>query len=431
MLIRFSVENAYCFYEKATLSMIADKDHETHPEHLIETPLESGHKLLKAAAIYGANGHGKSNFIKILDQLRNLVLGKRFYFPYFKLNSKAKEEPTKLVIEYILGDRAYEYGVTIKEGSKIIEEWLYDITESQDGEIIFHRAKDDKEKNKISYGEKIKFPDKDPSGKTNGRKYIEMIGNNIEETQSLSALFSNHKINILTWFRKFFERINIVDIGASLTNLIAFIRKNSEEVNKRLQEIYIGITSFKIKKEKKIFLESFVQNLFLREPNLDHIPFGGIGEYSRDEKGDIYYSSLVFKRKNEKGQEVDFSLEEESEGTQRFLNLLPLIIEEKDPSIFIIDELDRSLHPLLAKTLLLEVVKQKNRQVIFTTHQPYLMSTDLLRKDEIYLVQKRDEEGSSEVFSLLEIKTASDERYDDAYLEGLYGGIPILRGFGK
>ncbi|HDL2265436.1 TPA: AAA family ATPase, partial [Enterococcus faecium] len=126
-------------------------------------------------------------------------------------------------------------------------------------------------------------------------------------------------------------------------------------------------------------------------------------------------------------ENILFDIYEESDGTVRLLDLLEVLLTKKD-KVFVIDELDRCLHPILTYKyieLFLQVAKKRNIQLIVTTHESRLLDFGLLRRDEIWFVNRR-ESGESDIYSLEEYNTRFDQKIDKAYLDGRYGGIPIF-----
>ena len=122
-----------------------------------------------------------------------------------------------------------------------------------------------------------------------------------------------------------------------------------------------------------------------------------------------------------------FSLEEESDGTVRLLDLLEILLAGDDKT-YVVDELDRCLHPSLTYKFVdtfLEEAAKKNIQLIVTTHESRLMDFDLLRRDEIWFVDKK-KNGETDIYSLEEYNERFDKKIDKAYLEGRYGGVPIF-----
>ena len=122
-----------------------------------------------------------------------------------------------------------------------------------------------------------------------------------------------------------------------------------------------------------------------------------------------------------------FQLEEESDGTVRVLDLLEILLAGEEKT-YVIDELDRCLHPSLTYKFVetfLQVAKEKNIQLIVTTHESRLLDFELLRRDEIWFVNK-SKSGKSDIYSLEEYNARFDQKIDKAYLEGRYGGVPIF-----
>jgi len=147
---------------------------------------------------------------------------------------------------------------------------------------------------------------------------------------------------------------------------------------------------------------------------------------------------LTTQHRDSLGNLIDFELDEESDGTQRLLNLAPLLFDvqhspERSQTVYLIDELDRSLHPLLTRLYLksfLEIDPEHNHgQLIFTTHDTNLLNLDLLRSDEVWFVEK-NRAGASSMYSLAEFKPEQLEELgsdlERGYLNGRFGAIPFF-----
>jgi AAA15 family ATPase/GTPase len=152
------------------------------------------------------------------------------------------------------------------------------------------------------------------------------------------------------------------------------------------------------------------------------------------QEGKVVARKLTTVHKSKRGENVDFGLDEESDGTRRLLDLLPafLLLENIHLSkVFIIDEFDRSLHSLLARRLLDRYLSQlgvkSQSQLVFTTHNLQLMDQSLLRRDEIW-VTERDKTGGSTLTALSEFKDIrNDKDIRKSYLQGRMGGVPRFR----
>ena len=140
----------------------------------------------------------------------------------------------------------------------------------------------------------------------------------------------------------------------------------------------------------------------------------------KDENNKFEVKSLKFMHNN---SEYSFGAYEESDGTIRVLELLDILLT--DNKVYLIDELDSSLHPLLVEGLLKLFLESNNtNQLIITTHELKTLDFDLVRRDEIWFAEK-SEEGSTRIFSLEEFKDVArfDRKIDKAYLEGRFGAI--------
>jgi hypothetical protein len=148
-----------------------------------------------------------------------------------------------------------------------------------------------------------------------------------------------------------------------------------------------------------------------------------IFEIGEDEK--VICKTVQFYHGND---DVLFSLSEESDGTIRLLDLITVLFDTNEDRIFVIDEIDRCLHPQLTYKFIseyLKIAEKRNIQLIVTTHESRLLDFDLLRKDEIWFVDKNIT-GESSIYSLDEYNDRFDKKIDKAYLEGRYGGVPIF-----
>ncbi len=135
--------------------------------------------------------------------------------------------------------------------------------------------------------------------------------------------------------------------------------------------------------------------------------------------------------RNEKKENIVFDAEDESDGTRRLLDFIPALHQlAKTNATFIIDELDRSLHSKLTINifnLFYELATSNRSQLIATTHESLLLDLELFRKDEIWFVEKSNNE--SRLYSLDEFKVRNDKIINKDYLLGRYGAIPIFKSF--
>jgi hypothetical protein len=143
---------------------------------------------------------------------------------------------------------------------------------------------------------------------------------------------------------------------------------------------------------------------------------------------DLKYQPIFYHNSSKTG----FTLAEESDGTQRLFALAPAILMGINfPEVFVIDELDCSLHPRIVELIIRlfndPSVNKKNPQLIFVTHNTNLMNEDYLRRDQIYFTQK-DNNGATELYCLDAFKQIrSDTNFEKWYLEGRFEAIPDIK----
>jgi hypothetical protein len=149
----------------------------------------------------------------------------------------------------------------------------------------------------------------------------------------------------------------------------------------------------------------------------------------KNEGGKLSLIQLKTQHRHEDGHLIDFTIEEESEGTQRLINLIPslFLLQEESEKVVFLDELDRRLHPLLSRCFVQTAINCRGRsnQLIFTTHDTNLLDLDLLRRDEIWFVEK-NQQGVSNLYSLAEFKIRPDMQIEKGYLNGRFGAIPFF-----
>jgi hypothetical protein len=131
----------------------------------------------------------------------------------------------------------------------------------------------------------------------------------------------------------------------------------------------------------------------------------------------------------ENGATVNMDLDDESDGTRRLLDLLPALHRMRSQGgVYFVDEIDRSMHPILVRRLLeffLASCAENPGQLIFTTHESSLLDLDLLRRDEIWFAEK-DHEQATRLYSLADFKVRNDPEIRKHYLQGRFGAIPFF-----
>jgi uncharacterized protein len=437
MLIRFIVANFLSFKDEIEFSMIKGKGMQ-HPDHVMQ-PSYNQLKLLKSAVIYGANASGKSNLIKAMNFARELIINgtslkQRINISMFRLDATCATQPSKFEFEIVVNTKAYNYGFLL-DATRIHEEWLYEILPSRE-RMLFERRTDEHGNNSIEFGIKR-------TGKRG--QFLEFVGmgtrpnqlfltesqqRNVEEfapvfnwfNQNLTIIFPVSKPE---WLEINFESNAIFQ--SEFQKLIRLFDTGIDEV--RLHPVLWNDVNDIPNEMKELIKQGLLNNPI--DPPRGLLRFNDVYGYvlTLNDQQEIQASKLKTTRSSQQGESVAFELTDESDGTQRLFDLIPAFMDLMNgEKVIVIDELDRSLHPHLSTKFLelfLQLTQNKPSQLLVTTHESGLLNLDLLRRDEIWFVEK-DGEGISKTYSLEEYAPRNDKDIQKGYLLGRYGAIPIL-----
>lgn len=431
MLIRYAFQNWLSFRQEAIFSMIASKETQ-HSERLARVK-KFDLRLLPAAAIYGGNASGKTNFVKSLAFAKSFVVrGTHPDAPVpvspFLLDTKAENEPCLFQFELLVDDLIYEFSFSVTATS-VVEEKLVRVNSASET-VLYHRKK---QKLVALHGaaKRADFLRFAFQGTRGNQLYLtNAVSQNVTEFRPVYDWFKNGLILIAPDFRTentedYFEencRLHRV-LNTSLSQLDTGIANlGAEEIpleNMPLQYDIGDIVNLVIN-------SGGIYSIQNRETNERYV-------FTSDVGGRIKVRKLISHHKRPDGSSVKFDLNQESSGTQRVIDLLPAFMEASESGrskVIVIDELDRSMHTLLTQQLLdayLQSARSSSRsQLIFTTHDVLLMDQDLLRRDEMW-VTERDSVGRSQLFSFAEYKELrNDTDIRKRYLQGRLGGVPRI-----
>ena len=187
---------------------------------------------------------------------------------------------------------------------------------------------------------------------------------------------------------------------------------------------------------KEYFPNESLAEKFLRKPDIDNsvqsksiLNFGNtLFELDYDGTGTKRIAKLMFQHGMDESQ---YEYGEESDGTQRLIELLDVILNDDEDKVFIIDELNRSLHPQMTIKFVetfLKFSEKKSTQLIITTHESNLMDLNILRRDEIWFAEKERDNGTN-LYTLEKFKIRYDKVVSKDYLAGRYGAVPVFKDF--
>lgn len=444
MLIRFSLSNYRSFGEQKEFNMLSRPRYSRLSDHKYKV---LGLEILKMTAIYGANASGKSNLIKAIRFVKSLIIKPETSFPNKRNQFKFLDEHTPQVfnIEFIQNGKAFYYGLEITSGIVTTEELYLSGLGKKDDVLLFERKTNFKGDTSLRFMED--FEKKSESAMLKSLLVEEFIKNN----QSVFRLLSKRKYTFFLQIKEayswFSESLQIIDpatkpigLALQLEERPAF-RKFAVEM---MQTFDVGINSICIEKqplneycgtEKKEFFQKTV-NRFKRQEGKGKKGKNNFAlfEMNRNDRviikedDKIFVKQIKFEHQGESEKKELFSFIEESDGTVRLLEFIPAFEEIVNKHrVYLIDEIERSLHPLIVKGLVEKFSKDKETkgQLIFTTHESNLLDQEILRQDEIWFTEK-NLNGMTDLYSLSDFKEHNTVDIRKGYLTGRFGSIPFL-----
>lgn len=446
MLISFSVEN-YKSYKDPVIFNMTPGGYRKKKEHLIK---KKNANILKFSSIYGGNASGKSNFVDAIRVTKNMIVNGKINNPYkelyFKLDESQKEKPSNFEVEVSIGEKIFAYGFSVNFNKNLVlKEYLY---ESKSNKVIFDFDYDNKKYfnimsiQKKSNSKKIDvYIDEYKKNKRNFfLKYI--YSKNLDKTEA----FFNNICSVFEWFN---DTLTVITPTTAPIDMIGLFKENENkniiQMIDLIKSFDTGITSYL---EERLSLDKFISKIKTRliatetQNELEDL-IEDIEELEENETmiliiQEKYYK--IYKRKNKPIIEnltfrhcnlncASFELSEESDGTKRLIELIHMIyFSQFKNKVFIVDEINRSLHANLTVDFVnkfIELSKSTESQLIITTHESSLMDLDILRQDEIWVVD-RYTDGSSNMISMSKYSIRSDKVLNKDYLLGRYGGVPQL-----
>lgn len=443
MIQQFIVENFLSFKDRVTFNLQPGRGAKLK-NHKVE-PVK-GAKVLKTAAIFGANAGGKSNFIKALDLGKRLVLsGTRteelIDFNPFRLTAENKSQDTTIIYQILCNNKKYEYGFSYN-ADKITSEWLNNITRKT-SYCIFKRSNDNsiemplllKKNTKENEKQFLQFFAKaTPINQLFLHEiYSRNIHDNVSDISDLEAVISWFSDSLKIIFPETPYKQGVWLKAAGDNGLRDVFKKLLKYFGTGIDDIYLEEVEFD-KLGIPQDLQRMIKSDMAKSSNKEI--FGALKLNDnlyliRVCNGDIHAKKfMTIHHQIGSDKKEYFSLEEESDGTKRLFDYIPLIIDFiYGNKVFAIDEIERSLHPTLIRKILDLFYAYSDHtpcQLIFTTHESSLMTQKLLRSDEIWLLKKTKDGCSSMNTIDKSFNPRFDKKLNQAYLDGEYGAIPDL-----
>ena len=434
MILRIVAENIASFKQAAEFNTFPASRSHSHDNHKIEC----GHATaLRLAAIYGANGAGKSNLLSVLALLQQFVAAgslQEIQFGdnlAFKLDAEYIKRPSGIAIEFYNEGHIFYYHIEFNKEKVFLEE-LY-LSKRNKDEAIFKRDQDgfviSKECFANGYNE----------------SFVDGLRRLLRADMILLAMIGKYYANefpiIFQASAWFMEKLTVVAPYSSPFSMPHALDKDKDFeklVNSVISEIGVGISELRVQskylEEDKIEQEPRIYAAIKEAKNNPGQPQmvlgNNVGEFFNVvyEDGKVVLKTLIAIHKDMDGKIVEMPLTLESDGTRRIIEYMPILymLNRKD-AVYVVDEIERSVHPILIKDLIRKLSDSNiiKGQLLFTTHESALLDQDIFRPDEIWFAQK-DVEQATQLYPLSDFNIHKTASIENGYLNGRYGGIPFL-----
>lgn len=415
MLLEFAVSNCFSYAKRQVFNLVANQGSEHEDENVATVVAARKHRVLKTALVYGANSSGKSNLLLALSRMKNLILtsakmqhGDKLNISPFRLDSNLRNKPSEFEIQFIAKGVRYQYGFSVNQ-THVFDEWLFAFPKGQ-AQLWFQRAWDESKQAHVwqfgnnFYGEKILWQ---RSTRDNALFLSTAVQLNSQQLQP-----------VFNWFR---NTLSFIGIDGTFPHFTAnFVKEgNKDRVLKFLQTADINLVDLK------------VESIPIEETLPEDMP-QNLRDLILQSSKDNELLTIKTHRLDNDGNTINFSFEEESDGTQKLFGLIgPLIDVLNNGLVLFVDELSNSLHTHLVK-LVIELfhnpkTNPKNAQLVFTTHDTNQLNQNTFRRDQVWFCEK-DEQQATQLYPLTDFNIRKGrENLELSYLSGRYGAVPFVK----
>ncbi len=414
MLIELNVTNYRSFLQTQTLQMAANSSDDLLEENSFPPPAPGLPRLLRSSVIYGPNAAGKSNLIKALFFMKQFVLvsaqgqeGDSILTSPFLFDKHSPSEPSDFEVIFVVDDVRYQYGFST-DTKRVTHEWLLAYPQGR-AQRWFER----------SYNPKTKQDEYYFGSKFTGSKKIWQDATRANSLFLSAAIqLNNEQLKpVFYWFRNLvvIRHQELLDPGFSMLQCVTKHGRNG--ILEFMNAADLSIDT--IKCESKDFTEKELPvNM---PPELKEKLLGSGKKMTK-----VFFGHQV----GDSDEMAWLPLEEESDGTKKlFAYAGPWLDGLKRGCVFLVDELDTSLHPYMVRFLLRLIHNSKtnknNAQLVFTTHDTSILEKKIMRRDQVWFIEK-DKQNSSTLYPLSDFRPRKNEALAKGYLQGKYGALPYV-----
>jgi AAA15 family ATPase/GTPase len=421
MLVEFSVANFRSIKERQKLSMVAGASAARQTQHSMDSGNSFAPYLLRSACIFGPNGSGKTSLVRALSFFQRFVTsssksasdGDEISLVPFKPDERTRNAPSEFEIMFIFEGALYQYGFTA-DRHRIYEEWLFSRSSEKSSRMrnVFQRAYN-------SEIEQYEWEISDDLVKGERETWKKATRSNALFLSTAVQLNSDSLLSPYRWIDLFLRVLTSPDrLDVNITARYSQDEKGKAKVLSLFQAFGLPIAEFEIS-ERQISISEEMSKVF-RADFLESL---------KDVEAGPQYEVDTFHRSGD--ELIKYDLKEESDGTRVIFSLAgPLLETTSHGFTLVVDELHNSLHPI-ALRFLVELfhdatVNQSGAQLIFTSHDTAVMSRGFLHRDQVWLVDRSETDGSS-LIPLSDFNVREMQSFQRAYLGGKFGALPRVK----
>ena len=417
MLIEFSVTNYRSFLPPQLLTLTANTATELLEENSFVSPVSNLPRFLRSAVVYGPNAAGKSNLIQAISFMKRFVLssakesqeGEKIDAVPFLFNRQSSQNPSEFEVLFIQNGIRYHYGFAVTS-ERVTGEWLFAYPEGRAQKWFERNYNPETKKNIWYFGPKF----------TGRRKVWQEATRSNALFLSTAIQLNNEQLKpVFNWFD---HKLHVIGHGENIFPEFSADECEKEEKKKKILK-FMNAADLSI---TDIFLE---KKEFSMKDLPAEMPQNLKEEISKELDGKKLTSLFFMHPSSGTGEDVALEFDEESAGTRKLFALAGPWLDVLDNGLVLLaDELDTSLHPLLVRFLLNlfhnSETNRHNAQLVFTTHDTTVLDQTLMRRDQVWFVEK-DTENATRLYPLSDYKPRKGEALQKGYLYGRYGALPF------
>jgi len=413
MLLQFRVRNYRSIRDEQEFSLVATSDRELALTHLVSTGLKNPANALRGAVLYGPNASGKSTVLTALHYLSAVIAesaaviqpGQSYNVQPFRLDETCAGQPPAFELTFMLNGMRHQYAFEMT-AQRIVSESLVVFRTAKPTQWFSRRLSDDGETYHYDFSASLTGPRKLWQDSTRPNALF----------LSTAAQLNSEQLSPI--FRWIVKSIVFLGAGADFTYNFTTSLLATDEGRATIRDFLLA-ADISIADVQAVSRKGFRQQLVFHA--------GGVDPANREESE---FLVPIFQHSTPKGSAL-FELGEESDGTQRLYSLVaPVLDMLKHGRILVVDELDRSLHPLLVRHLIAmfhaPALNQNGAQLIFSTHDTSLLDRTIFRRDQIWFTEK-DDDQATRLYPLTDFSPRKQEAWERGYLAGRYGAVPFLQ----